>query len=145
MWLAMARITMNISKAAKLCDLPAKTIRYYEEIGLVKPLRADNGYRSYTDGEVHRLRFVGRARGLGFTVEECRSLLSLYDDDHRASSDVKAIALDKVAEIDRKVEELQSLRQTLASLAEHCQGNDRPDCPIINDLAGTKTDMALQA
>lgn len=136
---------MNISKAAKLCGLPAKTIRYYEEIGLVKPLRADNGYRSYSEGDVHRLRFVGRARGLGFTVEECRSLLSLYDDDHRASSDVKAMALDKVAEIDQKVIELRSLRDTLATLADNCHGDDRPDCPIINDLAGTITDNAVQS
>lgn len=135
---------MNISNAAKLCGLPAKTIRYYEEIGLVQPMRADNGYRSYNDSDVHRLRFVGRARGLGFTVEECRSLLSLYDDDHRASCDVKAMAMDKVAEINRKVEDLQSLRDTLATLAEHCHGDDRPDCPIINDLAGTNQEMALQ-
>lgn len=136
---------MNISNAAKLCGLPAKTIRYYEEIGLVQPVRADNGYRCYTDSDVHRLRFVGRARGLGFTVEECRSLLSLYDDDHRASGDVKTMAMDKVAEIDRKVEELQSLRDTLATLADNCHGDERPDCPIINDLAGTTMDKVLQS
>lgn len=136
---------MNISKAAKLCGLPAKTIRYYEEIGLVRPLRADNGYRSYNESDVHRLRFVGRARGLGFTVEECRSLLSLYDDDHRASGDVKMMALDKVAEIDRKVGELQSLRDTLATLANNCHGDERPDCPIINDLAGTIAGNTLQS
>jgi MerR family transcriptional regulator, copper efflux regulator len=136
---------MNISNAAKLCGLPAKTIRYYEEIGLVQPMRADNGYRTYSESDVHRLRFVGRARGLGFTVEECRSLLSLYDDDHRASCDVKNMALNKVAEIDRKVEELQSLRDTLATLAEHCHGDERPECPIINDLAGAHPEKMLQS
>lgn len=126
---------MNIGLAARATELPTKTIRYYEEIGLVRPARADNGYRDYSDSDVHRLKFVQRARSLGFSIEECRLLLSLYDDEHRASADVKALALEKIGQIDRKLDELQSLRATLTRLADTCQGNDRPDCPIIDDLA----------
>ncbi|MEM8878672.1 MAG: Cu(I)-responsive transcriptional regulator [Pseudomonadota bacterium] len=127
---------MNIGDAARATGLPPKTIRYYEDIALVEPARAANGYRDYSAGDVHRLRFLQRARGLGFSVAECRSLLSLYDDDHRASGDVKEIALSKLAEIDRKIEELRGLRDTLSTLAESCHGDQRPDCPIIKDLAG---------
>ncbi|MAS05972.1 MAG: Cu(I)-responsive transcriptional regulator [Ahrensia sp.] len=127
---------MNIGAASEQANLPPKTIRYYEEIGLVTPSRAENGYRDYSDKDVHRLRFLQRSRSLGFTIDECRHLLSLYDDQHRASADVKAMALEKVGEIDRKIAELQSLRDTLATLARHCHGDGRPDCPIIDDLAG---------
>ena len=129
---------MNIGDAASQTGLPAKTIRYYEDIDLIKPLRADNGYRDYSDGDVHRLRFLQRSRGLGFTIDECRLLLSLYDDKHRASADVKAIAVAKIGEIDRKITELNSLKATLSELAACCHGDDRPDCPIIDDLAGRK-------
>ena len=127
---------MNIGLAAEKSGLPPKTIRYYEDIALIRPARAENGYRDYSEDDVHRLRFLQRSRSLGFSVEECRTLLSLYEDDARASADVKAIALDKIAEVDRKLAELQSLRNTLARLAEHCHGDQRPDCPIIDDLAG---------
>jgi len=127
---------MNIGTASEQANLPPKTIRYYEEIGLVAPARAGNGYRDYSDNDVHRLRFLQRSRSLGFTIDECRLLLSLYDDKNRASADVKAVALEKVEEIDRKIAELQSLRDTLATLAKHCHGDGRPDCPIIDDLAG---------
>jgi len=127
---------MNIGDAAELSKLPAKTIRYYEDIELVKPARAGNGYRDYSDGDVHRLRFLQRARSLGFTIDECRLLLSLYDDEDRASADVKAIASAKIVEIDRKISELASLKATLSSLVKHCHGDDRPDCPIIDELAG---------
>lgn len=127
---------MNIGQAAELSKLPAKTIRYYEDIELVTPQRGENGYRKYSEKDIHRLRFVQRARSLGFSIEECRLLLSLYQDKNRASSDVKALALDKVGEIDRKISELQSLRLTLSSLAEKCHGDAKPDCPIIDDLAG---------
>jgi Cu(I)-responsive transcriptional regulator len=127
---------MNIGTAAEQANLPPKTIRYYEEIGLLSPGRAENGYRDYSDKDIHRLRFLQRSRSLGFTIDECRLLLSLYDDKNRASADVKAVALEKVAEIDRKIAELQSLRDTLATLARHCHGDGRPDCPIIDDLAG---------
>ncbi|TCD14861.1 Cu(I)-responsive transcriptional regulator [Oricola cellulosilytica] len=129
---------MNIGTASERSNLPPKTIRYYEDIALVSPQRSTNGYRDYSDADVHRLRFLQRARSLGFTIEECRLLLSLYQDKERASADVKRIALEKVKEMDAKIVELRSLRQTLASLAEHCHGDDRPECPIINDLAGKK-------
>ena len=127
---------MNIGHTAERTGLPAKTIRYYEEIGLVRPQRAANGYRDYGEADLHRLGFLQRARSLGFTIDECRLLLSLYDDTHRASADVKAIAVAKIGEIDRKIAELKSLKSTLGTLADHCHGDDRPDCPIINDLAG---------
>ena len=127
---------MNIGNAAAASGLPAKTIRYYEDIGLVRPSRSANGYRDYSGADVHKLVFLARARSLGFTIEDCRSLLSLYEDRDRASADVKALALEKVAAMDRKISELRSLRSTLATLAERCQGDDRPDCPIISDLAG---------
>ena len=128
---------MNIGGAAERCGLPAKTIRYYEDIGLVMPSgRKANGYRDYDEQDLHRLRFVQRARSLGFTVEECRELLDLYRDRGRASADVKAIALRRIADIRRKIEELQDMEATLARLVEHCHGDHRPDCPIIDDLAG---------
>jgi MerR family copper efflux transcriptional regulator len=127
---------MNIGDASKASGLPAKTIRYYEEIGLVHPERSDNGYRDYSDEDLHRLRFLKRSRGLGFPVEECRSLLSLYDDKHRASADVRRMALARLEEIDRKIEELNGLHATLAHLVEACHGDQRPDCPIIDELAG---------
>ena len=136
---------MNIGEAAALSGLPAKTIRYYEEVGLVAPAaRADNGYRDYGDAEVHTLRFVQRARGLGFSVRECRELLALYFDHRRSSASVKAIALGRIAEIDRKIAELEGLRATLAELAEKCHGDERPDCPILADLAGATGQTTAQ-
>lgn len=127
---------MNIGTASRKSSLPTKTIRYYEDIDLIRPSRAGNGYRDYDDSDVSRLQFLQRARALGFTIEECRQLLSLYDDRNRSSADVKAMALSKVAEVDRKIVALKSLRKTLATLADHCHGDHRPDCPIIDDLAG---------
>lgn len=126
---------MNIGQASQRTGLSAKTIRYYEDIELVKPARAESGYREYAKADLHRLAFLQRSRSLGFTIEECRLLLSLYEDKHRASADVKAIALKKLSEIDRKVKELNSLRTTLKTLADNCHGDDRPDCPIIDEIA----------
>lgn len=126
---------MNIGEASDATGLPAKTIRYYEEIDLIKPSRAANGYRDYDGKDVHRLAFIQRSRSLGFTIDECRSLLSLYQDKDRASSDVKAMAQEKILEIDRKLKELKSLRTTLKTLADHCHGDDRPECPIIDEIA----------
>ena len=127
---------MNISQAAKRTELPPKTIRYYEEIGLVAPARRlDNGYRDYSEREIHTLRFVARARSLGFPVEECRALVALYGDTTRKSGDVKDIALRRIAEIDGKIRELESMRATLGHWAEKCHGDDRPDCPILNEFA----------
>ncbi len=127
---------MNIGTASEKSGLPTKTIRYYEDIGLLSPDRADNGYRDYSTADVHRLRFLQRSRSLGFSVEECRQLLSLYSDTSRESADVKAIAETKLVEIDRKLAELTDLRDTLRHLVHNCHGDDRPDCPIIDNLAG---------
>ena len=129
---------MNIGEAAERSGLLAKTIRYYEDIGLVTAGRRQNGYRDYDDAQVHKLRFVQRARSLGFGIETCRSLLSLYEDKNRVSSDVKALAQKRLGEIDRKIEELKSMRAALAELVEACHGDDRPSCPIIEDLAGRR-------
>lgn len=129
---------MNIGEASKQSKLPAKTIRFYEDIKLIVPLRAVNGYRTYSEFDIHRLRFVQRARSLGFSVEECRLLLSLYNDKERASADVKAIASAKIEQIDAKQRELRSLKKTLTNLVENCHGNNKPDCPIIDGLAGEK-------
>jgi len=127
---------MNISEAADRAGLPTKTIRYYEDIGLVAPARRrDNGYRDYAERDVHMLRFLSRARGLGFSVADCRALVALYVDKDRKSADVKGIALNRVADIDAKITELRAMRATLVDLAENCHGDDRPDCPIIDDLA----------
>ena len=127
---------MNIGQVERHSGLPAKTIRYYEEIGLIRPERKTNGYRRFNEQDIHKLRFLQRARSLGFTIGECRVLLSLYEDADRASADVKAIALGHLAGIDRKIAELQSLRSALGDLIEACHGDHRPDCPILDDLAG---------
>ncbi|MEC7965503.1 MAG: Cu(I)-responsive transcriptional regulator [Pseudomonadota bacterium] len=126
---------MNISEVSKRAGLPAKTIRYYEEIGLVSPARSGNGYRSFRDSDLHKLAFLGRARALGFSIEDCRNLMTLYEDRGRASSDVKAIASEHLVAIDAKLAELSQMRNTLADLVSSCAGDDRPDCPILADLA----------
>jgi Cu(I)-responsive transcriptional regulator len=126
---------MNISEVSKRAGLPAKTIRYYEEIGLVSPARSGNGYRSFRDSDLHKLAFLGRARALGFSIEDCRNLMMLYEDRGRASSDVKAIASEHLVAIDAKLAELSQMRNTLADLVSSCAGDDRPDCPILADLA----------
>ena len=136
---------MNIGDASERSGLPAKTIRYYEDIGLLKPGRSENGYRDYSTADVHRLRFLQRSRSLGFSVEECRQLLSLYGDSHRESADVKAIAEVKLVEIDRKIAELVSLRETLRHLVDHCHGDERPDCPILDGLSGEEDQAAKQS
>lgn len=127
---------MNIGDVAELSGLPARTIRYYEDIGLVRPARGANGYRDFATRDVHKLAFLARARSLGFTIEDCRTLLALYEDHHRASADVKHLAQDHLERIDRKIGELQGMRSTLAELVEKCSGDHRPDCPILDDLEG---------
>lgn len=127
---------MNIGAASRKSGLPAKTIRYYEEIGLVTADRRMNGYRDYSDGDVRRLHFVHRARDMGFSVEECRQLLSLYDDEARESAEVKAMAELKLREIENRIAELTSLKHSLQHLVRHCHGDERPECPIIEGLAG---------
>ncbi|GGE48717.1 MULTISPECIES: Cu(I)-responsive transcriptional regulator [Alphaproteobacteria] len=126
---------MNIGDVADLSGLPAKTIRYYEDIGLVEPLRSANGYRSFRQSDVHKLAFLGRARALGFTIEDCRSLLKLYADTDRASAEVKQIAEEHLDRIDRKIAELTEMRATLSHLVDACAGDHRPNCPILADLA----------
>lgn len=127
---------MNIGQAADRSGVPAKTIRYYESIGLIRPAdRTDGNYRDYDDSSVRILQFLKRARSFGFSIEDCRELLSLYLDRGRSSADVKAMAQRRVDEIDRKILELQALRTTLGSLVERCHGDERPDCPILDDLA----------
>ncbi|MBL8580573.1 MAG: Cu(I)-responsive transcriptional regulator [Mesorhizobium sp.] len=126
---------MNVGAAARRSGLPAKTIRYYEDIGLIRPIRADNGYRDYSNDDIHRLTFLRRARGLGFSIEDCRQLMALYRDKSRASHDVREIAKNHVTAIDEKVRELQSMRATLQTLIHACHGDHRPDCPILADIA----------
>ncbi len=126
---------MNIGTASDRSGLPAKTIRYYEEIGLIRPDRAQNGYRDYDTAHVHKLRFLHSARSLGFSIEECRHLLALYEDKSRASADVKALAGEKLGEIERKIAELTRLKRTLQVLVHACHGDSRPDCPILEGLA----------
>ena len=127
---------MNVGQAAEQAGLPVKTIHYYEEIGLVVPGRRANGYRDYGETEVRKLQFLQRARGLGFSIEDCRALLALYDDRERASADVKAIARAHLERIEQKIAELESLRGALGHLVDSCEGDARPDCPILDDLAG---------
>lgn len=124
---------MKISSAAKLSGLPVKTIRYYEDIGLVPAAgRTMAGYRDYDDKAVRSLSFVRRARNFGFSIEDCRELLGLYKDDERSSADVKALASKRLAEIKAKQAELDLLRRELQALVTACKGDDRPDCPIID-------------
>ena len=125
---------MNIGDVAERSGLPPKTIRYYEDIGLVTPQRSSNGYRSFRESNLHKLTFLGRARYLGFSIEDCRALLALYEDETRASGDVKRIAKEHLTRIDRKIEELSAMRSTLSHLVHACAGDDRPNCPILNEL-----------
>ena len=127
---------MNVGDAAERSGLPAKTIRYYEEIGLIQPARAGNGYRDYSGDDIHRLAFLRRARNLGFSIDDCRQLMALYQDRDRASHDVREIAAAHVRAIEEKVRELQSMRATLQTLIHACHGDHRPDCPILDDMAG---------
>lgn len=127
---------MNIGQAAERSGLPTKTIRYYEDIGLLKPARRGNGFRDYADRDVHELHFIARARGLGFNVEECRHLLELYRDTGRASAEVRETATAHIETIRTKIAELKMMERTLSSLIERCAGDNRPDCPILDGLSG---------
>jgi len=127
---------MNIGEAASASGVTAKMIRYYESVGLLAAAtRTAAGYRVYGTQEVHSLRFIRQARRLGFLVDDIRRLLALWHDRSRASAEVKTIALEHVADLDRRIAELTEMRDTLAHLANHCHGDDRPDCPIIEQLA----------
>jgi MerR family transcriptional regulator, copper efflux regulator len=128
---------MNIGEAAKASGVSAKMIRHYEETGLVpKTARTTAGYRVYREGDVHVLRFVRRARDLGFSLQEIKALLGLWGNRRRASADVKRLAAHHIEELDRRIAEMQAMRRTLVDLSRHCHGDQRPDCPILEDLAG---------
>lgn len=127
---------MNIGEAAKNSGVNAKLIRHYESIGIIpKAQRSESGYRVYTENDVHVLTFVKRARGLGFSMKEIKKLVGLWRNRSRASSDVKALALAHVKEMEEKISELQAMAQTLKHLAKNCHGDHRPDCPIIENLS----------
>jgi Cu(I)-responsive transcriptional regulator len=128
---------MNIGQAAEQSGVSAKMIRHYESIGLVsKARRTDGGYRIYDANDIHTLRFVRRARDLGFSITAIAQLLGLWRNRRRASADVRRVAQHHISELDQKIEELQAMRRTLHQLVQHCHGDIRPDCPILDDLSG---------
>jgi MerR family transcriptional regulator, copper efflux regulator len=127
---------MNIGEAAAASGVSAKMIRYYESIGLVpNVVRTQAGYRTYAESDIHTLRFVRRARDLGFSVEQMETLLALWSDRSRASADVKRVAAAHIAELERKMREIESMAKTLRHLVHNCHGDSRPDCPILEDLS----------
>ena len=128
---------MTIGEAAKSSAVSAKMIRHYESIGLLpKAQRTESGYRLYDETDVHTLRFIQRARSLGFPLETIRTLLALWRNRRRSSAQVKDLAERHVADLERKISEMQSMVRTLKHLAHNCHGDERPDCPILDDLAG---------
>ncbi len=127
---------MNIGKAASLSGLTVKTVRYYSDIGIIKPDVDNNtGYRDFSEPDLAKLQFVAKARKFDFSLDDCRELLALYENTERTSKEVKALTLEKIAEIDTKLKELKMLREQLSTLASSCQGDDRPDCPILDALS----------
>lgn len=127
---------LNIGEAAKAADVSAKRIRHYEKIGLIEPAdRTYSNYRLYSSADVHTLRFINSARNLGFSIEKIRDLLSLWQNTSRSSEEVKRIAMQHVEELDSKIREMQMMSDSIRTLAEHCHGDHRPDCPILEGLA----------
>ena len=127
---------MNIGKAASLSGLTVKTVRYYSDIGIICPhVNSNTGYREFSESEVAKLQFLAKARKFNFSIDECRELLALYENTERSSKEVKALTLEKIAEIDTKLSELQMLRDQLSALASACHGDDRPSCPILDALS----------
>ncbi len=132
----MTTPSLTIGQAAERSGVSAKMLRHYESLGLLPSVaRSDSGYRLYGDREVHTLRFIRRARDLGFSIAEINDLLALWQNRRRASAQVKRIAQAHLAELDRRLADLQAMRRSLAALADCCHGDDRPDCPILDDLA----------
>jgi MerR family transcriptional regulator, copper efflux regulator len=130
---------MNIGQAAEQSGVSAKMIRHYESIGLVeRARRTDGGYRIYDGKDIHTLRFIRRARDLGFSMKEIAQLLGLWRNRRRASGDVRRVAQQHISELDQKIVELQAMRRTLSELVQHCHGDRRPECPILEDLAGER-------
>jgi len=129
---------LTIGKVAALSGVPAKTIRFYEEAGIIASAdRDENRYRTYSEADVQTLRFIAHARNLGFSLKDVAELLSLYRDRKRASKDVRRLALAHIADLDRRISDLQAVRNTIADLAQRCRGDDRPECPIIQELEGS--------
>ena len=127
---------MNIGKASKLSHLTVKAVRYYDNIGLVKPHQnISSGYREYNEEDVLKLKLVGKARKFNFSIDECRELLSLYENKSRPSKDVKKLTLEKISQIDDKLKQLQNLKDELTYLVDNCQGDERPNCPILDALS----------
>ena len=127
---------VNIGAAAKASGVSAKMIRHYESIGLVPSAgRTESGYRTYAEPDLHRLRFVKRARNLGFSIKEIEALLALWGDRRRSSAKVKALTQKHIAELEARIAEMQAMKQALQHLAHQCHGDERPDCPIIDELA----------
>jgi MerR family copper efflux transcriptional regulator len=133
---------MNMSQAADATGLPAKTIRYYESVGLIQPSRRPNGYRSFSELELRKLTLLARARRLGFSVEECRKLLRLYSDDARTCAEVRSVAIKCLERLERQLQSLSEMRANVSRLIEHCPNDDRPDCPIIETLADAHAGMS---
>ena len=132
---------MNIGTASKLSGLTVKTVRYYSDIGIINPkINTSTGYRSCSEPDLAKLQFISKARKFDFSLDDCRELISLYENTERSSKEVKALTLLKIAEIDTKLSELNMLRKQLSTLASACKGDDRPDCPIL-DVLSEKTDM----
>ncbi len=126
---------MNIGEVAKLSGVSSKMVRHYESIGLIsKASRTDCGYRSYSEKDIHILKFIKRSREFGFSMEEIKKLLGLWRNKRRPSSEVKRLALEHVSALDQKIQELTLMRDALKKLAHCCQGDDRPDCPILDEL-----------
>ena len=127
---------MNIGAAAEATGIPSKTIRYYESIGLIPPAtRAENGYRHYTGFDIETLKFIQRTRHLGFSVKDVGGLLALWHDKDRTSASVKALALNHISDVEQRIQELDTIRKTLIDLTERCHGDDRPECPILDEFA----------
>ena len=127
---------MNIGEAAKKSGLSVKTVRYYDEINLIKPIKNKaTNYRHYTTADLAKLQFIGKASRFNFSIKECKELLSLYENQNRSSKEVRNLTLTKIAEIDVKLTELENLREQLSHLVNCCKGNERPECPIIDELA----------
>jgi Cu(I)-responsive transcriptional regulator len=127
---------MNIGRAALLSGLSVKTVRYYSDIGIITPHKdSRSGFRAFTETEVAKLQFIGKARKFNFTVNECRDLLALYENKNRSSKEVKSLTLEKISDIDEKLEELHGLRDQLKTLVKACKGDDRPNCPILDALS----------
>lgn len=126
---------MNIGEVARATGLPERTLRYYETIGLLRPQRSENGYRVFSDRDLAHINVLKRARALGFNLEDCRLLLSLFQDEHRASADVKALARRRLEELGGQIAELEAKRRSLQGLVDRCHGDQHPDCPILDGLA----------